>query len=188
MIAVARGLTTDRAPLLADTLMSAGLNVLEVTMELGDGLAAIAALAGSPMTVGAGTVMSASEAGSAVGAGASFLVSPHLDGDLIAWAESHEVPFIPGVISPAEVARAHQLGSRAVKLFPSSFGGPALVSALSGPFHEIALIPTGGITAENAAEYLRAGAAAVGIGGWLTGPYDLDEVARRARAVAASVH
>jgi 2-dehydro-3-deoxyphosphogluconate aldolase/(4S)-4-hydroxy-2-oxoglutarate aldolase len=92
------------------------------------------------------------------------------------------IPMIPGAFTPTEVATAWGAGVAAVKVFPASIVGPGIVSALRGPFGDLPLIPTGGITAVNAASYLEAGAIAVGIGAWLTDQDDLTVIDERAAA------
>jgi 2-dehydro-3-deoxyphosphogluconate aldolase / (4S)-4-hydroxy-2-oxoglutarate aldolase len=185
IIAVARGQDEATAPRLAGALHAGGLTVLEITVEEEGGIEAIAALAGGPIQVGAGTVTTSDQASAAVDAGASFLVSPHLDEELLAWARSRGIPFIPGVFTPTEIHTALEVGVPAVKLFPASVGGPQLLKALLAPYPNLAVIPTGGVDDSNARAYLEAGAAAVGVGGWLTGGADLDEITRRARALAS---
>jgi 2-dehydro-3-deoxyphosphogluconate aldolase/(4S)-4-hydroxy-2-oxoglutarate aldolase len=185
VIPVARSLSVARAPDLAAALREGGIELIEVTMEGEDAPRVIETLTGSGTLVGAGTVMTVAEARAAIGSGASFLVSPHLDPNLVVWAAEHDHPYLPGVLSPSEVAMAIGLGTRAVKLFPA--GGPAHVAALRGPFPQLALVPSGGVDAGNAAGYMAAGSAAVAVGGWLTAPDDLDLVKRRAAALVAAV-
>jgi 2-dehydro-3-deoxyphosphogluconate aldolase / (4S)-4-hydroxy-2-oxoglutarate aldolase len=180
VVAVARRLDRHRAVALGAALTGAGLQVIEVTMEGGHGAEAIEALRDLGACVGAGTVTTAAQAADAVAAGASFLVSPHTDPDLITWATAHDVPFIPGAFTATEVVAARKAGASAVKLFPASVGGPALVRALLAPFPDLRLVPTGGVGADDAADYLAAGAVAVGVGDWLTGGEDLEVVAARA--------
>ncbi len=165
---------------LAEALMQGGLHSIEITVEGPTGIEAIAAVSGSELVVGAGTVTSVEQASAAVEAGAAFLISPHCDPTLIGWSLGRGIPFIPGAMTPTEVLAAWSAGASAVKVFPASVGGPAFIKSLQAPFPEIPLIPTGGITAENAAAYLEAGAMAVGVGDWLTGA-SISEVAERAR-------
>jgi 2-dehydro-3-deoxyphosphogluconate aldolase / (4S)-4-hydroxy-2-oxoglutarate aldolase len=185
VVAVARGLDADRGRALGAALAQGGLRVLEVTMEGGRGAEAIAAL-GEEFTVGAGTVTTRRAAADAVAAGARFLVSPHTDPDLIGWAVTRGVPFLPGAFTATEVVRARDAGASAIKLFPASIGGPDLVRALLAPFPDLQLLPTGGIGVEDAADYLAAGAVAVGLGAWLTGSADLEVVTARAAAARAA--
>lgn len=187
VIPVARRLTAGRAPGLAAALAQGGVTSLEVTMESGDALAAITAVAGTGTTVGAGTVMTIEEGRSAIDAGASFLVSPHLDLRLVEWALDSGIPYLPGVMTPTEAAVAISKGVTTVKLFPAEFGGPGMIRGLRGPFPQLALVPTGGITADNAAEFIAAGAVAVGVGSWLTGGEDLSVVAERSRLLRSAV-
>ena len=100
--------------------------------------------------------------------GADFAVAPILDHGLLAVALERGVPFIPGALTPTEIRSAWEAGATFVKLFPASAVGPALVRELRGPLPDVQIIPTGGIDATNAATFLEAGAAAVGIGSAIT--------------------
>lgn len=185
VIPVARGQDPTTAPPLAKALAEGGLTVLEITVEGDGGIEAIASLAGGPMVVGAGTVTSIGQAEAAIAAGAVFLVSPHLDLDLLDWVSSKGVPFVPGVLSPNEINAALVAGATTMKLFPASLGGPGLVETLLAVYPGLSVIPTGGVDDSNAAAYLEAGAMAVGVGGWLTGVDDLDVVRKRAAILAS---
>ena len=187
VIAVARRLDAASAVRLADALVAGGVRVLEVTMEGGSGPAALAAARDRGIEVGAGTVLDVGDASAALEAGATFLVAPHTDPALVAWANARGVPFLPGALTPTEVLAAHRAGASAVKVFPASLGGPGHIAALRAPFPDIGLVPTGGVDAGNAAAFLAAGALAVGVGAWLTGPVDPGLVAERAAALVAAV-
>jgi 2-dehydro-3-deoxyphosphogluconate aldolase / (4S)-4-hydroxy-2-oxoglutarate aldolase len=180
IIPVLRGLAPARAGDVTGVLRAAGIDVVEITMDSPDAVASIESASGDGFVVGAGTVMSVGEADAAVAAGAAFLVSPHTDFEIVEWAVERAVPMIPGAFTPTEVAAAWRAGAAAVKVFPASIAGSEILSALRGPFGDLLLIPTGGITADNARSYLEAGAVAVGIGGWLTGHDDLRVIAERA--------
>jgi 2-dehydro-3-deoxyphosphogluconate aldolase/(4S)-4-hydroxy-2-oxoglutarate aldolase len=182
VIPVLRGLTSARVGEVTGVLGAAGMSVVEITMDSPAAITSIEATAGDGVVVGAGTVMSVAEAVAAVAAGATFLVSPHTDIEIVSWAVERGIPMMPGAFTPTEVATAWGAGVAAVKVFPASIVGPGILSALRGPFGDLPLVPTGGITADNALSYLEAGAAAVGIGGWLTGQSDLGVVAERAAA------
>ena len=123
----------------------------------------------------------------AMAAGASFLVAPHLDPEVLAWAVGRGVPMLPGAATPTEVLAAWRAGAAAVKVFPASALGPAFVRELRGPFPDIPLQPTGGITVETAGEYIRAGAIAVGMGSWLFAGGDAASVTERARQATDAV-
>jgi 2-dehydro-3-deoxyphosphogluconate aldolase/(4S)-4-hydroxy-2-oxoglutarate aldolase len=187
LIPIARGVAPARALELAAALRAGGSSVLEITLESGDGIASIRALSGAGMTVGAGTVTTIEDAEAAIGAGAGFLVSPHFDPNLVEWAIENNVAYLPGVFSPTEVAAVLSLGLRAMKVFPASVGGPDLIRSLRGPFPRLEAIATGGVGIENASEYRAAGAVAVGVGTWLTGPEDLAIITGRTRALLAVV-
>lgn len=180
VIPVARGLNADNAVPLASALRDGGINTIEVTVEGGGGFGAIRALAGSRMTVGAGTVVSIEQGEAAMAAGAEFLISPHSDDALIEWSISVGARLIPGGLTPTEISRAWSHPVPAVKVYPASVGGPGMIKSLLGPYPDVLLIPTGGVNGRNAAAYLTAGAAAVGVGGWLTGQTDLSVVTERA--------
>ncbi|MFZ0015468.1 MAG: bifunctional 4-hydroxy-2-oxoglutarate aldolase/2-dehydro-3-deoxy-phosphogluconate aldolase [Acidimicrobiia bacterium] len=157
------------------------MNTIEITVEGPGGLEAVATVAGGDVAVGAGTVTTVSQARQAVEAGAVFLVCPHLDPELMAWAADRGTPLIPGAWTPSEIAAAGKHEPPAVKLFPANVGGPDYVKTLLGPYPNLRLIPTGGVTAQNAGDYLSAGAVAVGVGSWLTRLDDEAETIRRAR-------
>ena len=180
LIPVARGLDGLSAPRMLEALEAGGIYVVEITVEGSGGLAAISAASGGKALVGAGTITSVSQAERAVLSGAQFLVSPHFDEELLMWATMRAVPLIPGALTPTEVAGAWSHRPPAVKIFPADLGGPGYISSLLAPFPDLLMIPTGGITADNAVDYLSAGAVAVGVGGWLTSHDDYDEVQRRA--------
>lgn len=187
VIPVARGLDGSTAPALAEALLEGGLSSLEVTVEGPGGIDALESLRGSGVTAGAGTVVSIDQAVAATAAGARFLVSPHLDMELVDWASEYDVPLIPGALSPTEVATAWRHQPPAVKVFPAHVGGPDYLRSLLGPYPDLVLIPTGGVDGDNAGAYLSAGAVAVGVGGWLTGHADLAEVTGRARLLVTRV-
>ena len=186
VIAIARRLDPARLPGVADALAAAGLRVLEVTLDSPDALGAIERLSAAGHVVGAGTVLSLGDAADALAAGAAFLVAPHTDVDVVRWASSRGVPAMPGALTPTEVMTAWNAGAAAVKIFPASVAGPALVRELQGPLGFVPLVPSGGVTAENARALLDAGAVAVGLGSWLT-DCPQDEVTARARALRSTL-
>ena len=120
-------------------------------------------------------------------AGATFLVMPTTDTELVAWAAARGIPAFPGAATPTEILAAWRAGAAAVKLFPASALGPSFVRECLGPFPDIPLVPTGGVTAETAGAFITAGAIAVGLGSWLVGDGAADGVTRRARQVVDAV-
>lgn len=186
VIAVLRGLDTDRVDMVTETLHDSGIDTVEITMESPNAAESIrSAAARASSVVGAGTVMSIADAEAAVAAGAAFLVAPHTDLAVVRWAVDRSVPIVPGCFTPTEVMAAWSAGAAAIKIFPASVGGLELLKAVRGPFGDLPLIPTGGVTAGNAGAFLGSGAVAVGVGGWLTGQEDLGVIAVRASAIAA---
>ncbi|MEA3502995.1 MAG: bifunctional 4-hydroxy-2-oxoglutarate aldolase/2-dehydro-3-deoxy-phosphogluconate aldolase [Actinomycetota bacterium] len=186
VIAVLRGLDPDRVEAVAGVLRSFGITAVEITMDSPDATSSIEGSIRGNAVVGAGTVMSIADADEAVAAGAEFLVSPYTDLEVVRWAVERGIPMIPGTFTPTEVAVAWNAGAAAVKVFPASVGGPGLLKAIRGPFGDLPLVPTGGITASNAGAFLAAGAVAVGVGGWLTDHDDLAVVGERAGEIVAA--
>lgn len=119
---------------------------------------------GSRLLVGAGTILSKESAQEALDAGARFLVSPHWSTEVSNFAKENQLPYLPGVLTPTEVAAASSNGWGLLKLFPGGTGGPAHLRALRGPFNNIDFVVTGGVSATNARAYLDAGAFAVSMG------------------------
>jgi 2-dehydro-3-deoxyphosphogluconate aldolase/(4S)-4-hydroxy-2-oxoglutarate aldolase len=191
VVAIARGLDPSSMVDIAGALIDGGVTAFEVTLNSRSALDAIAAVrAAVPagrLLVGAGTVLDRASAEAAVGAGAQFLVMPHTDLELIDWAAGRDVPVFPGAFTPTEILAAWRAGATAVKLFPASAVGPSFVRELRGPLPEIPLIPTGGVTAENAPDFIRAGAVAVGLGSWLTGAGDPATIRARATQLTEAI-
>jgi 2-dehydro-3-deoxyphosphogluconate aldolase/(4S)-4-hydroxy-2-oxoglutarate aldolase len=191
VVAIARGLDPSSMVDIAGALIDGGVTAFEVTLNSRSALDAIAAVrAAVPagrLLVGAGTVLDRASAEAAVGAGAQFLVMPHTDLELIDWAVGRDLPVFPGAFTPTEILAAWRAGATAVKLFPASAVGPSFVRELRGPLPEIPLIPTGGVTAENAPDFIRAGAVAVGLGSWLTGAGDPATIRARATQLTEAI-
>jgi 2-dehydro-3-deoxyphosphogluconate aldolase/(4S)-4-hydroxy-2-oxoglutarate aldolase len=167
LMLILRGASPDDAVAAARQAWSAGVRLVEVTLESESGLPALEAVvraAEGRFPVGAGTLTTPERLRRAVDAGARFGVAPGLDPDTVAAAERLGVPFLPGVATPTEAGLALRLGVTAVKAFPASILGPAWISALAGPFPELRVVATGGVDAGSAPEYLRAGALGVGVG------------------------
>jgi 2-dehydro-3-deoxyphosphogluconate aldolase/(4S)-4-hydroxy-2-oxoglutarate aldolase len=187
VIAIGRGLDPETVPAIAEALVDGGVGAFEITMNSASALAVLSRLASAyaedDLLVGAGTVLDLEQAKGAVEAGAHFLVMPHCDTEIIRWAASRTIPCFPGALTPTEALNAWRAGASAVKLFPASAVGPAFVREMRGPFAAIPLVPTGGVTLENAPSFIEAGAVAVGMGSWLTGGGDPVRVRERARAI-----
>lgn len=169
-IAADRALTVVRAPeipdpaALANTLAQAGIRALELTFTTPGVLGYLRAASGSAAVLGMGTVLTADQARAAIDAGAKFLVTPGVRADVAAVATDNAVPVIMGAFTPTEVLVALDLGATAVKIFPAGALGPGYFKDLRGPFPDVALIPSGGVNASNAADFLERGAIAVSAG------------------------
>jgi 2-dehydro-3-deoxyphosphogluconate aldolase / (4S)-4-hydroxy-2-oxoglutarate aldolase len=193
VVAIARRLDPAVVTAVADGLLEGGVRAFEVTLNDPEAaaLASIATLArhaeGTHFVVGAGTVLTVEAAQRAVDAGATFLVMPHTDTELVAWTGARGIPSFPGALTPSEIVAAWRAGAAAVKLFPASVAGSAFVREFRGPFPNIPLVPTGGVTAETAPDFIRAGAVAVGLGSWLIGDGDPTGIAERGATVVRAV-
>jgi 2-dehydro-3-deoxyphosphogluconate aldolase / (4S)-4-hydroxy-2-oxoglutarate aldolase len=191
-VAVVRGERVADPAGLAATLAGAGIRAVEFTFTIPAVLAAIEAAAASGAIVGAGTVRDERQARDALAAGARFLVSPACFPEVAAVALEAGVPVFLGALTPTEVDSALKAGTTAVKLFPARAGGPRYLRDLRGPFPDADFIPSGGVTEENARDFLDAGAIAVYAGSGLVpaevvASGDHQEVERRAHAFVAAL-
>jgi 2-dehydro-3-deoxyphosphogluconate aldolase/(4S)-4-hydroxy-2-oxoglutarate aldolase len=179
----------------ARALSAGGVRALEVTMTTPGALEAIrsiAAQAGGQFVLGAGTVLDAEAARQAIEAGAQFLVSPGTDLGVIQTAKRLGKVVLPGALTPTEVITAWNAGADLVKIFPASLGGPEYIKGLRAPLPRVRLVPVGGVEVANAAAYIRAGAAAVAMGGSLVNAKLIaagawDQIAQAARAALQAV-
>ncbi|TFD76433.1 bifunctional 4-hydroxy-2-oxoglutarate aldolase/2-dehydro-3-deoxy-phosphogluconate aldolase [Cryobacterium sp. Sr8] len=194
VLAVVRAPSAESALLAADALVAGGIFGLEITYSTPDAPAVIRELDaryGERIYLGAGTVTTPEEASMAAAAGARFLVSPGTRPGLTAAMKATGLVVLTGALTPSEVMAAIEYGADVVKIFPASLGGPPFLKALRGPFPDVALMPTGGVTPENLDAWFAAGAVAVGAGGDLVSGADLasgryDEVERKARLFASA--
>lgn len=166
-------------------LAAAGIGVVEVTLDSDDALDTIAALRRrGDVTVLAGTVRTVADVESSLAAGAEACVGPVFSEPVVRRCVALDVPAIPGALTPSEVEAAWRAGATMVKVFPASLGGPRYVAEVLAPLSDIPLLVTGGIDASNVAEFLLAGAAAVGVGSALT---RADDVGAEAECVLDAV-
>ncbi len=193
VVAIGRGLDPASVVRVGEGLAAGGVGAFEVTLGRPGALESIAALharfgAGADLIVGAGTVLSEADAErrhrrrSDV---SSSCRSP--TPTLVAWAAGRGIPAFPGAMTPTEALAGWVAGAAAIKLFPASVTGPAFIRELHGPFPEIPVIPTGGVTVDTAAALIMAGAVAVGIGSWLTGDGDPAGIAGRGRRIVSVI-
>ena len=189
VVAIGRRVAPSAVASIAGALVEGGVRVLELTLNdpEHEALRAIEAAArigpDLGVQVGAGTVLSVESARRAVDAGAAFLVMPHLDADLVRWAAERGIPAMPGCATPTELLTAWRAGAAAMKIFPASSLGPSFLRECGGPFPGLPLLPTGGITVDNAASFIAAGAIGVGMGSWLIGNADPAGVRERAAQI-----
>jgi len=168
VIPVVRAASVSEATRAVEAISAGGIPVLEITMTVPNAISVIRDVAqqhGGYALVGAGTVVSAEQAEACIRAGAEFLVSPGLSVPVLAVAQACAKLAIPGALTPTELMHAHDHGARLVKIFPcGNVGGPKYLKSLRAPFPTASLIPTGGVNASNAAEFIAAGAFALGVG------------------------
>lgn len=168
VVPVVRTGSADSAIRAIESIYRGGIRAAEVTMTVPGAIKALERLAdqfGDSIILGAGTVLDPETARICMLAGAQFFVTPALNLATIEMAQRYSRPIMPGALTPTEVLAAWQAGADAVKVFPASaVGGARYIKALKGPFPQIALIPTGGVNLDTAADFLRAGACAVAVG------------------------
>ncbi len=173
--AILRTVNADAVLPALQAAVDGGFEIIECTMNTPGALDAIRHFAQQDdLLVGAGTVLTTEDAQRAVDAGARFLVSPVTDPEVIKWCVRHDVVAIPGTFTPTEMLTAHRAGAPIVKFFPGPPGGPGAVRAIRGPLPFLRIFPTSGVTLENAADYLRAGAFGLGFVACLFEPDDLN--------------
>ena len=167
ILPVIRADSADEARQVIEAIKSGGITTIEITMTVPNAIDLIADLSKSDadILIGAGTVLDVENARKCVEAGAKFIISPALNLETIKFCNEREIVVMPGALTPTEVVVAWQAGADFVKVFPASaVGGASYLKSLKAPLPHIKLIPTGGASLKNAAEFFRAGAEAVGVG------------------------
>jgi 2-dehydro-3-deoxyphosphogluconate aldolase/(4S)-4-hydroxy-2-oxoglutarate aldolase len=174
IVPVVRASSSAEARMAAEAVCKGGIPVVEITMTVPGAVEVIRELAkhaSSELLVGAGTVLNPEQAQRCLDAGAQFLVSPGFNPQTVALAAAEKKLIMAGALTPTEVIAAWESGADFVKIFPcGTVGGAKYIKALKGPLPEIPMVPTGGVNLQTAAEFLEAGAAALGIGGELVHP------------------
>ncbi|OGO10626.1 MAG: 2-dehydro-3-deoxyphosphogluconate aldolase [Chloroflexi bacterium RBG_13_66_10] len=190
VIAIVRFDRSEELVRVARAIAEGGVDVIEFTMTIPRALRTIEAAAqelGGEVLIGAGTVLDPETARAAILAGAEFIVAPTLNRRVIDLCHRYDKVVIPGAYTPTEILNAWEWGADFVKVFPAEIGGPAYFKAVRAPLPQVRLIPVGGVSLENTAEFIRAGAAAIAVGSNLVekkavaeGRYaQLTELARR---------
>jgi len=196
VVAVVRLDNYNRAVDVARALVAGGVTVLEFTLTGQGALEAVSATRqalGDAACIGVGTVLSLDQAETAIEAGAQFMVTPVLRRQVIATCVKRQTLILCGGFSPTELLEAHEAGAELVKVFPAQLGGPKFIKDVLAPMPFLKLVPTGGVSPENARDYLAAGAVAVGIGGnlvsnKLVAAEAFDQITETARACMDAVH
>jgi 2-dehydro-3-deoxyphosphogluconate aldolase/(4S)-4-hydroxy-2-oxoglutarate aldolase len=174
IIPVVRASSSREACIAAEAVHKAGIPIVEITMTVPGALEVISELArscGAEVLIGAGTVLNAEDARRCLNAGAQFLVSPGFNRTTVEFAARESKLIMAGALTPTEIIEAWTAGSDLVKVFPcGQVGGAKYIKALKGPLPQIPLVPTGGVNLSTAAEFIDAGAVALGIGGELIQP------------------
>jgi len=167
ILGILRGIEVDLIEPLVETVISAGLATLEITMNTAKAAELIRKskqVGGQRLTLGAGTVLTQQDLKSALGSGASFIVLPVLVREVVGYCVKNKIPVFPGALTPQEIYQAHVSGATMVKVFPAKFFGPEYFREVKGPFNKIELLACGGVTAENLNDYFTSGASAVTFG------------------------
>jgi 2-dehydro-3-deoxyphosphogluconate aldolase/(4S)-4-hydroxy-2-oxoglutarate aldolase len=195
VVAVIRAPSGDSLTAIAQALLDGGVPAIEVTMSTPKAIAGIEMLAdklGDKAIIGVGTVLDASTCRDAIAAGAQFVVSPVMDDEVIATTRRYGKISIPGALTPTEILRAWTAGADVVKVFPSTSVGPSYFKDLLAPLPQLRLTPTGGVDLKNAGEWIKAGAACLGVGSALVtkeamSKGDWATISANARAFVAAV-
>lgn len=180
VVAIVRLNDYGKAPQMAGALLKGGIEAIEFTYtnpEAGEAVWATKEALGDDMLVGAGTVLDPETARAAILQGADFIVTPTVQPETIRLCSRYSVPTVIGAFTPTEILTAWEAGASVVKVFPASVGGAKYLKDVRGPLPQVKLIPTGGVSAENAADFIKAGAVAVALGSNLV---DSDTVEREA--------
>lgn len=172
IVAVVRAETTDEAQRIAEACLEGGVSAIELTFTVPHADKVIEFLANkySPeeMILGAGTVMDSQTARMAMLCGAQYIVSPYFDIETVKLCNRYRMAVMPGVMSVREAVMAMEAGADILKIFPADLFGPKIIKDIKGPLPYAKMMPTGGVTADNAGEWIKAGAVALGAGGSLT--------------------
>ncbi len=171
LVPIVRAPSPEDAFRAAEAIISGGIGIAEITMTVPNAIRVMEHVAeryGDKVLLGAGTILDPESCRAALLAGAEFIVTPSLDVRVIEMARRYSKACFPGALTPTEVVTAWQAGADMVKIFPAGpVGGPKYIKALKGPFPQIDFVPTGGVNLETTPEFIKAGAAAVAVGGEL---------------------
>lgn len=189
VVAVVRSDSTEKAIKISKACIDGGIKAIEVTFTVDYAHDVIKALKkefkDTDLLIGAGTVLDSETARVAILNGADFIVSPAFDLESAKLCNRYQIPYMPGCVTITEIIKAMEAGCDIIKIFPGSLGGPKYIKAIKGPLPQANLMPTGGVSLDNAAEWIKAGCVAIGVGGELTAPAkndDFEKVTENAKA------
>ncbi|EAX48355.1 2-dehydro-3-deoxyphosphogluconate aldolase/4-hydroxy-2-oxoglutarate aldolase [Thermosinus carboxydivorans Nor1] len=172
LVAVVRAENADQARKIADACIKGGVAAIEITFTVPGAVDVIKELANTyksgEIIIGAGTVLDPETARAAILAGAQYVVSPSLNVETVKLCNRYQVPIMAGAMTIKEIVEAMEAGSDIIKIFPGESMGPTFVKAVKGPLPQAPMMPTGGVSLDNVAEWIKAGCVAVGVGGNLT--------------------
>lgn len=172
LLGVIRAETVDQAYKIAEACIAGGLPTIEITFTVKGAEDVIKELSrkysADQLLLGAGTVLDPETARVAILSGARYIVSPHLNVEVVRMCNRYQVPCMPGAMTIKEVVECLEAGADIVKVFPAELFGPAIIKAIRGPLPYAPLLPTGGVSLDNVGEWIKAGSVAVGVGGNLT--------------------
>jgi 2-dehydro-3-deoxyphosphogluconate aldolase/(4S)-4-hydroxy-2-oxoglutarate aldolase len=194
VIAILRGVPSQHALDVIKALRDGGVEAIEVTMNSPDALSIIEQGQNiEGVIVGAGTVLDKPMATAVIERGGQFVLAPNLDVQVIQTCLAKDILPVPGIFTPTELHRASQAGAPLVKVFPVSSVGPAYIKDLLGPFDGLKLLPVGGVSLENARDFMKNGAYAIGVGSYLANPAlaergDWQTITERAKAFVGAVN
>ena len=176
IVGVMRAESSEKLLSVAEALKEGGVNCIEVTMTTPNALNVIEEVSSkmNDVLVGAGTVLDAETARAAILSGAEYVVSPTTDIGMIEMANRYDKVVTPGAFTPSEIMRAWEAGADIVKVFPASQLGPSFISAVKSPLPQVSLMPTGGVSKENAADFIRSGADVLCVGSSLVDKESLE--------------
>ena len=168
LVPVIRASSEDEAMRVIDAILKGGISVLEITMTVPGAMKVMETLAeryGGDALIGAGTVLDSETARACILSGAQFVISPALNLETIRLCKRYSITVMPGALTPTEVVTAWQAGADFVKVFPcSAMGGASYIKGLKAPLPQIELVPTGGVNLKTAADFIKAGSSALGVG------------------------
>lgn len=173
LVAVVRAEDKEQGEKIIDAIIAGGINFIEITMTVPGAVDIIKAMcekyaSNKDVVIGAGTVLDPETARAVILAGAQYVVSPGLNPATVTLCNRYRVPMLPGVLTPTEAIQALELGCDVIKVFPGNLVGPSAISSLKGPLPQGEFMPSGGVDVPNVADWIKAGACAVGTGSSLT--------------------